>query len=203
VDYSHIKAWLTMQDLGMSAEAISSNNQNICDGEEYSNGSQDLSGKPSEFEKPVLEETEDIVLADSPRKRQKVEVPEQDDHPLVITEASFLDWLQKFENGDAQAGSFGHIKCSEDLRDCLEFSVVICDDHVCGYACDASGIVIAYGIVIASGSCPLCGVDEKGELLSLLGAALYVVWMTKMCTTFSYLVLVICRCGGRFIVGGI
>ncbi|GJZ67427.1 uncharacterized mitochondrial protein-like protein, partial [Tanacetum coccineum] len=66
-----------------------------------------------------------------------------------------------------------------------------------GYACDAYGTVIAYGIVIASGSCPLCGVDVKGELLSLLGAALYVEWMTKMCTTFSYLVLVICRCGGR------
>nr|GEU50162.1 DNA helicase, ATP-dependent, RecQ type [Tanacetum cinerariifolium] len=99
VDYSHIKAWLTMQDLGMSAEAISSNNQNSCDGEEYSNGSHDLSEKPSEFEKPVLVETEVIVLDDSPRKRQKVEVPEQDDHPLVITEASFLDWLQKFEIG--------------------------------------------------------------------------------------------------------
>lgn len=103
-----------MQDLGMSPEAISSNNQNSCDGEEYSNETQELSEKPCEFEKPVLEKTEVIVLDDSPRKRQKVEVPEHRDHSLEITEASFLDWLQKFENG---------VSLNLGFRGCLDVCV--------------------------------------------------------------------------------
>ncbi|PWA70602.1 DNA helicase, ATP-dependent, RecQ type [Artemisia annua] len=133
VDYSHIKAWLTMQDLGMSPEAISSNNQNSCDGEEYSKGTQELSEKPDltcELEKPVLEKTEVIVLDDSPRKRQKVEVPEQHDHPLAITEASFLDWLQKFENGVALSDILKHFNGSTeaavvDLLNCMESEFLI------------------------------------------------------------------------------
>lgn len=66
-----------MQELGMSSEAISSGNQH--------------SGNATETV---------LIDDDSPRKRQKVDEPEEDNSPLmVVTEASLVEWLQNFENG--------------------------------------------------------------------------------------------------------
>ncbi|KAK1428580.1 hypothetical protein QVD17_17418 [Tagetes erecta] len=84
VEYSHIKAWLTMEELGMSFEAISGNK------------TQESS------ETPVSEKSEVVILDESPRKRLKVDVPEEDNqkHLLVeVNEASILAWLQNSENG--------------------------------------------------------------------------------------------------------
>lgn len=96
VDYTHIKAWLTIQELEMSTEAILSANQH---NEDDSNGTEELSDRPNSINQEPCEKTEVVLIDDSQRKRQKVDIPEQDNRPLEVTEASLLDWLQNFENG--------------------------------------------------------------------------------------------------------
>ncbi|XP_071718043.1 uncharacterized protein [Rutidosis leptorrhynchoides] len=111
VDYTHIKAWLTMQELGMSTEAFSSANP---DTEPDSNETQELSDKPNAINVGPREKTEVVLIDDSPRKRQKVDIPEQDNHPLEITEASLSDLLQTSENGATLTDILKHFSGSTE-----------------------------------------------------------------------------------------
>lgn len=70
-----------MLDLGLSSEAISGNKT------QESN------------ETPVFEKNEAVIIDDSPRKRAKIETEEDNRVLMKINEASFLAWLQNFENG--------------------------------------------------------------------------------------------------------
>ncbi|KAI3829909.1 hypothetical protein L1987_04040 [Smallanthus sonchifolius] len=113
VDYTQIKAWLTMQDLGMSSEAIPDNK------------TQELP------EMPVFEKDEIVTIDDSPRKRQKIDVPEEDNHLLVeVNEASILAWLQNFENGVSLSDTLKHFTGSTeaevvDMLSCMESDFLI------------------------------------------------------------------------------
>ncbi|KAK9057500.1 hypothetical protein SSX86_022336 [Deinandra increscens subsp. villosa] len=116
VDYSHIKAWLTMLDLEMSLEAIPDNK------------TQELS------EMPVFEKNEVEIIDDSPRKRLKVdklEEKEEDNHLVVeLNEASFLAWLQNFENGVTLSDILKHFTGSTetavvDMLSCMESEFLI------------------------------------------------------------------------------
>nr|XP_043610948.1 ATP-dependent DNA helicase RecQ-like [Erigeron canadensis] len=113
VDYTHIKAWLTMHELGMSAEAISSSTKHS---EPNSNGTEELSDRPNVTNQEPCGKTEVILLSeDSPRKRQKVETPLHVDHPLEVTEVSLSDWLQNFENGVALSDILKHFNGSKEM----------------------------------------------------------------------------------------
>ncbi|XP_024974634.1 uncharacterized protein LOC112512745 isoform X2 [Cynara cardunculus var. scolymus] len=137
VDYTHIKAWLTMQDLGMSTEVIPSSNQHS---KQHSNGTEESERAAVAYlseeernrtERPVPEKTEASLFGDSPRKRQKVEVSEQGaGSSLEITEASLLDWIQNFENGVTLSDILKHFNGSTeataiDLLSCIESEFLI------------------------------------------------------------------------------
>ncbi|KAL8215133.1 hypothetical protein R6Q57_004582 [Mikania cordata] len=113
VDYTHIKAWLTMQDLGMSSEAISDDKTQ------------------ESFEMPVFEKTEVVIIDDSPRKRSKIDVTEKDNRFLVeLNEASMLAWLQDFENGVTLSDIIKHFTGSTeaevvDMLSCMESDFLI------------------------------------------------------------------------------
>ncbi|KAI3787971.1 hypothetical protein L2E82_00509 [Cichorium intybus] len=108
VEYAHIKAWLTMQELGMSIPIPSPQQP-----------SQESIKNPN----PVPEKPQVVVLDDSPMKRQKVEVPQ-------LTEASLLDWIQKFQNGVTLPDILRHFNGSTgadvvDLLSCMESDFLI------------------------------------------------------------------------------
>ncbi|XP_076957204.1 uncharacterized protein LOC143632618 [Bidens hawaiensis] len=112
VEYFHIKACLTMLDLGMSSEAISGNKA------QESN------------ETPGFVKNEVVIIDDSPRKRAKIDA-EEDKRVLVkINEASFLAWLQNFENGVTLADVSKHFNGSTeaevvDVLNCMEGDFLI------------------------------------------------------------------------------
>ncbi|KAM7496327.1 hypothetical protein LguiA_020741 [Lonicera macranthoides] len=106
VSYTHIKAFLTMQDLGIAAAVISPTH--------------DIEREPREPEKTVDNNvdtevpnsvplavsstaTQPQVFADNlhySKKRQKVDAPEQENCvALEATENSLLNWIKKFNDG--------------------------------------------------------------------------------------------------------
>lgn len=126
VDYTHIKAWLTMQDLGMSTDVIPSGKQHA---EQHLNGTEKSErATVAHLSEEEPYKTEAALFDESPWKRQKVELssgcsPE-------ITEASLLDWIQKFENGVTLSDILKHFNGSTeataiDLVSCMESEFLI------------------------------------------------------------------------------
>ncbi|KAI7746885.1 hypothetical protein M8C21_032177, partial [Ambrosia artemisiifolia] len=108
VEYLHIKAWLTMQDIGMSSEALF---------DDKTQESSDVS---------VNEKSEVVTIDDSPRNRPKIDVPEEENRLLMeVKETSILSWLQNFENGVTLADILKHFTGSTeaavvDVLNCME-----------------------------------------------------------------------------------
>ncbi|MFS7903155.1 putative DNA helicase [Helianthus anomalus] len=113
VEYFHIKAFLTMQDLGLSSEAINGNK------------TQELS------DMSINEKSEVVIIDESPRKRMKIDVPEEENRPLMeVNEASILAWLQNFENGVTLEDALKHFTGSTeaavvDVLSCMEGDFLI------------------------------------------------------------------------------
>ncbi|KAM7460393.1 hypothetical protein LguiB_036250 [Lonicera macranthoides] len=137
VSYTHIKAFLTMQDLGIAAAVISPTH--------------DIEREPREPEKTVDNNvdtevpnsvplavsstaTQPQVFADNlhySKKRQKVDAPEQENCvALEATENSLLNWIKKFNDGVSLNDILEHFngstkECLVDLLGCLESEFLI------------------------------------------------------------------------------
>lgn len=101
VEYFHIKAWLTMDELGMSTDAIPSPTP-----KQQFNGIQEKEESSPSSKRhinPMQAVVVDIIDDDddSPMKRQKLEEDNNTSHQPQpqLTEASLLEWLQNFQNG--------------------------------------------------------------------------------------------------------
>ncbi|XP_060216950.1 uncharacterized protein LOC132644378 isoform X2 [Lycium barbarum] len=140
VSYGQIKAYLTMQEVGVSAEVFSSNSEQSRNGDECFSGiseiqqnsfiPSDVQGDDDVVEAPVVAginsasspgKTEGaeyhLVTGDLliPTKRQRVEAPEVEScRTLDATEESILSWLKNFDDGVTLSDLLEHFNGSTE-----------------------------------------------------------------------------------------
>ncbi|CAH1417998.1 unnamed protein product [Lactuca virosa] len=133
VEYFHIKAWLTMDELGMSTEAIPSPTPTPTPTpKQQFNGTQEQEeSSPSSKRHINPQKPPQVVVVDddSPMKRQKLEEDNTPPQPQ-LTEASLLEWLQNFQNGVTLVDILKHFNGSTgaavlDLLSCMESEFLI------------------------------------------------------------------------------
>ncbi|KAL5759023.1 hypothetical protein ACOSP7_021634 [Xanthoceras sorbifolium] len=153
ISYAHIKAFLAMQNLGISLEKILSSQHNICKADELpSKASEPCStdtchvtvpheveasynnGKPECYTTTGIEEPEVLEIQDldelCSNKRQKVDSPDGSSTSLEATESSMLNWLKECDEGVAVSDIVEHFSGSDaeaviDLLTSLEGDFVI------------------------------------------------------------------------------